>query len=391
MTRPTYFSNSYQEARVAFLAAAETAGATCQAYVHPTEKTADGSDLSVDTAWLGAEDASVVLLCVSGVHGPEGFCGSAAQIQALTDGSLANLPSDVAVLMVHALNPFGFAYMTRYNENNVDLNRNWVNFNDVPSAPALYEKLHDKLPPVDRFDEALFGDTLGAFAALLQEHGGLAVENALSAGQYGWPTGVGYGGGQLEWSSGVMERILARLNKQVRHIAYLDWHSLIRCGTDDFVYLNFNKPGGQLFGRCRSWWGAENVDPAIVDGKWDAGLGRDGGRPDRNGILMWGVQRCVAPAMDVAGGVVEFTDEAIEPLMQKVENLRAMLLSRYFVHTRDITSERGKKFYWQSRELWCPTDEKWQDKALVQAQGIFQKTVQGAIDWAAENTVVVQE
>lgn len=385
MIRKKYFSDSYQEARLAFIMVAENAGATLNSYVHPLEKAPDGSPLTVDTAWIGPQDANVVVLCVSGTHGPEGFCGSAAQIQSLMDGSVSDLPKGVSVLMVHALNPFGFAYMTRYNENNVDLNRNWIDFNAPVDTPQLYAELHAALPPEDQFNDTMFGETLGAFSVLIQEHGGFAIENALSAGQYAYPTGIGYGGNKLEWSSVIMKKILASLDKNTRHIAYLDWHSLVRSGMDDMVYLCFNQPRSELFERCKSWWGAENVDPECVDQKWNAGLGREGGRPARSGIMMWGVQESIAPNQDVVGGVIEFTDEVMDPLKQKVANLKAMLLSRHFVHTRDVLSLEGRKLYAESRELWSPTRGDWQEKSLKTAQNIFQKTLSGAAEWARED------
>ena len=65
---------------------------------------------------------------VSGTHGVEGFCGSGAQIDWLRRGEAASLPVDVAALMVHAVNPYGFAWLRRVTEENIDLNRNWIDF-----------------------------------------------------------------------------------------------------------------------------------------------------------------------------------------------------------------------------------------------------------------------
>lgn len=386
-----YFSDNYQEARTAFLNAAQSASAKVSSYVHPSESGPDGGELAVDTAWIGPSEADVVLLCVSGTHGPEGFCGSAAQIQSLCDGTLKRLPDGVAVLMVHALNPFGFAYMTRYNENNVDLNRNWIDFTKVPKTPDLYHELHRLLPAPDTFDVNEFNSLVAQMAALLAKHGAYAIENALSAGQYEYPDGIGFGGQQLEWSTCIMRDIVGSLKGRTKHIAYLDWHSLVRSGLDDFVYLVFNKPGGQLFNRCRQWWGSENVDPESVDEKWSAGLGRAGGRPDRNGILMWGVQKCAAPEIDVAGGVIEFTDMAQEPLEQKINNAKAMLLSRYFVHKRQFISAHDKTLFQESRELWCPTRSDWQKRTLAHAARIFAKTLAGAAEWSHSKSAVVRD
>jgi Protein of unknown function (DUF2817) len=48
----------------------------------------------------------------------EGFAGSAIQLQMLKD--LPIMPKDAALIVVHALNPYGMAHLRRVNENNVD-------------------------------------------------------------------------------------------------------------------------------------------------------------------------------------------------------------------------------------------------------------------------------
>src|SRR6478672_7572941 len=86
---------------------------------------------------------------VSGTHGVEGFCGSGCQVGFLVDRVYEGLPKTVDVALVHALNPFGFAWLRRVNENNVDLNRNFQDFTKpLPPSPA-YDEIHDILIPSD--------------------------------------------------------------------------------------------------------------------------------------------------------------------------------------------------------------------------------------------------
>ena len=83
-----------------------------------------GEELAIDIAWLGAGRPRRVLLHSSGLHGVEGFAGSAIQLQLLDE--LPRLPEDGAVLIAHVLNPYGMAWLRRVNEHNVDLNRNFL-------------------------------------------------------------------------------------------------------------------------------------------------------------------------------------------------------------------------------------------------------------------------
>jgi beta-lactamase class A len=60
------------------------------------------------------------VVLTSATHGIEGFCGSGCQIDWLLEGGPTRLPDGVAALIVHAVNPFGFAWLRRVTEENVD-------------------------------------------------------------------------------------------------------------------------------------------------------------------------------------------------------------------------------------------------------------------------------
>ena len=66
-----------------------------------------------------------------GTHGPESYVGSAVQLSILdtfvhlnvTDKDRESIPN---IVFVHALNPYGFATNRRVNEDNIDINRNFL-------------------------------------------------------------------------------------------------------------------------------------------------------------------------------------------------------------------------------------------------------------------------
>ena len=76
MNAATHFAQSYAEARGKFLAAGEARGARRSRHVHPSERGAEGEELSIDLAQIGDDRAPGLLLLTSGTHGVEGFCGS---------------------------------------------------------------------------------------------------------------------------------------------------------------------------------------------------------------------------------------------------------------------------------------------------------------------------
>ena len=147
------FSRSYSEAREKFQEAVAAAGGRAESFKHPCSGPG-GEELAADAAWFGPSDASRVLVLISGTHGVEGYCGSGAQIDWLRREEFKLLPADTGVLMIYAINPYGFAWSRRVNEDNVDVNRNWVDFSAPLPANPGYVELAEILCPSEWTAEA---------------------------------------------------------------------------------------------------------------------------------------------------------------------------------------------------------------------------------------------
>jgi hypothetical protein len=149
MATSDFFAHSYDEARSKFLNISQSVGAILTQHALPNHCGPNGEALFVDVAQLGAVNPKSLLILISGTHGVEGFCGSGCQVGYLADRVYEALPADAGVMLVHALNPFGFAWLRRVNEANVDLNRNFQNFNESLPSSVGYEAFHDYLVPQD--------------------------------------------------------------------------------------------------------------------------------------------------------------------------------------------------------------------------------------------------
>ena len=144
--RTKYFSPNYTMARTQFRTAVEKAGGRLTA-LRLDAKGPNGEDLTIDIAWFGAEKPKRVLVHSSGLHGVEAFAGSAIQLQWLDEG-IPSLPEDSALVLVHVLNPFGMAWLRRFNENGVDLNRNFLGPDETyQGTPTGYGLLDPFLNP----------------------------------------------------------------------------------------------------------------------------------------------------------------------------------------------------------------------------------------------------
>jgi len=213
------FSGDYLQARRRFLDAARDAGARLSSYDN------DGASerLHTDVAWLGPRSAARVLVTVSGTHGVEGYTGSACQLRLLTGGLLARLPAGTALLLVHALNPYGFAHDRRVNEDNVDLNRNFVD-HERPPANDGYPQVHPFLvPPSWEGPERVAADE--ALMAVAAERGVRYLQSVITAGQWTHPDGLFHGGTRPVWSHRVLEDVTRSHLTGREQVAYVDLHT----------------------------------------------------------------------------------------------------------------------------------------------------------------------
>lgn len=207
-----YFSPSYEEARRRFIAAVER---------HP--HLADRGELAIDAQhsidWAFTGDASEkdVLVYTSGLHGIEGYAGSAVQLK------LLELGEGQPTLWLHALNPIGMATFRRVNESNVDLNRNFMPDGASYAADdAAYAALDRLLNPKRAPGADLF---LIEAAAHLARHGMSSLRNAVARGQYSFPQGIFFGGREREATTReVLAFLPARLHDK-RRVVHLDLHT----------------------------------------------------------------------------------------------------------------------------------------------------------------------
>ena len=249
------FSQSYAEARRKFLDTAARRGLAVESHALDGLTGAAGEALATDTALLGAADAEGLLIVTSATHGPEGFCGSGCQIALMEDDELTGRldRADVALLLVHAVNPWGFSHLRRTNEDNIDLNRNCIDFGaPLPSNPAYHDidalLMPAAWPPAPEVEQAL--------AAYQQKHGMRAFQLAVSSGQYDVPDGLFYGGKGPAWSQRTMRAILARHGAARRRIGWIDVHTgLGPRGHGEKIFAG--RAIAADLARARAWWGID--------------------------------------------------------------------------------------------------------------------------------------
>ncbi|MDB4285435.1 M14 family metallopeptidase [bacterium] len=254
-----YFSSDYQEARDKFLQACSAAGARVESFKNP-RRGPEGETLFTDVALLGTADAETVLVLGSGTHGVEGFAGSGIQVGLLREGVGSNLKPNVRIVMIHAINPYGFAHLRRFNEENIDLNRNFLEHAGSYPANYGYEELRYEISPrnISRWAEAKSYAKL--FLYRLRK-GEAALRRAVNGGQYSHPQGLFFGGRSEAWSNTMLRKIAIRYLSDAKKVVFVDFHTGLGSFGDAEIILNVSEES-PAFLRATKWWGDKSRSTA---------------------------------------------------------------------------------------------------------------------------------
>ena len=355
------FPADYVEARAKFLEAVADAGLHAESHAHPGLGPA-GEVLATDSVWIGDTDAGNVLVLLSATHGVEGFCGSAAQIDFLH--AMPALPADTAALIIHAINPHGFAWLRRVTAEGVDLNRNFVDFDKpLPENPG-YDELADAIVP-DSLDEASIRAADAKLADYLAKHGVREFEIALSGGQYNHPHGMFYGGTEPTWSRLTTETLIARHRLAARRrVALIDFHT----GLGPFGYgepICDHPPESLGVRLARKWYGDSVTQPA---------LGTSTSVP-KTGLADIGWQEMLGePLVYVA---LEFGTYSFEAM-------KAALRADHWLHAQgavDWSSDETRRVKAAIRRQFYPDSDDWKEMVLFRSRQMIRQALVGMATW----------
>lgn len=349
-----FFPASFAEGRARFREAAQAAGARLAAHHHPAKGPA-GEALSTETAWLGPADAHRLLLVVAGTHGAEGFCGSGIQRGWLESGLFTQLPANTAVLLVHAINPYGFAWVRRVNEQNIDLNRNFIDrAKPAPDSPR-YRDLRDEICPRE-WTPSSEGDVQRRFADYAAQHGAMALQAAIMQGQYFDPEGVCYGGAAESWSNRTLRALLQPHAGHVRKFAFIDLHTgLGPYGYGELISNHLaGDPGNE---RVRQWYGA---DGTFTDDGTSTST-------EISGDIHIGVQQALAGA-EGTGITLEY---GTLPVMDMMNAIRA----DNWLHVHGtVDSTKGREIKAEIRAAFYPDKDDWKAMVFDRAVDVLERT-----------------
>lgn len=338
-----FFSVDYKAARSRFRGLAEELNATNHSYTICPEQ-----DLTLDVAVIGQSNKPAVVVS-SGVHGVEGFFGSAIQLALMFQLAhhleyLDTCPCQF--ILVHAVNPYGFQNLRRCNEDNVDLNRNFLaELKSYRGSPEGYSGLDSFLNPKSspRFDFFSLR-TLWKIVSV----GMPSLTASVAKGQYDFPQGLFYGGGGPSKSYDVIKKELGNWFGDVDKIFLIDFHTgLGKRGTYEIYPC-----GAKDVSWCKKYFHANVVEsPYDVDGDFATWF--------KNQKL----------AQSVRAVVAEFGTYNI---LRVLSALRSENRLHHFSENWSI--EDGAKQ--ELRESFCPKLTRWRRSAVKQGLMIISQAVE---------------
>jgi predicted deacylase len=365
------FSHSYYTARDRFCGAATAIGWQQESY-------AVWEDLSIALrpATYGSEVASdqtcpqvapltiniaisnylpnrPTIIVSSGLHGGEGFFGSAVQLALLESGNLAQ---DLNWVFLHALNPYGFAHLRRCNEDNVDLNRNFLlPGEEYQGSSPIYGKVSLVLNPehigkIDLFVPRM----LGAIA----QYGLPNIWQAVAEGQYDFPQGLFFGGQAASKTQQILQAHLPQWIGDSNDILHLDFHTgLGKWGTYKLLMDTVVTPAELQ--ELQTHFGAESI------------LAIDGGKKKyqvRGNIGQW--TRQLLPSCNYNYFCAEFGTYSFAKVLM-------MLRQENYVHNcLDATDPVYLRTKEQMKEIFCPKSDRWRSLVISKSMKIVAQAEQ---------------
>jgi hypothetical protein len=354
-----YFSKNYREAAKRFEEVAGAVGLTIERHTNGNGKGPNGGELFASVARIGPKGTPNVIFANSATHGVEGFCGSGCQIGWMAMALHHELADDTALVLVHAINPHGFAHERRVTEDNVDLNRNFRDFSRKAPANPAYAEIHAHLVPAD-WEGAAHKAADAAITAYIARNGERAFQSAVSTGQWEFADGLFFGGNGPTWSHKTWRTIIRQHAAGARRIVHLDFHTgLGGYGDCELIFGPSLRKAGDLE-RARAWFG-------------NVAYTGDGGES-----LSANVQgvNCNALPEEVPGA--EVTAIALEYGTKPVMDVLNALRADHWLHKHgNTTTAQGQAIKRRMRAAFYGESDDWKERVFAKSVEVLRQSIAG--------------
>ena len=360
------FAENYAQARERFRALAQALGWEIESHALAARGPA-GEELTIDVATHRPADPrrnGRCLIVSSGLHGVEAFLGSALQCATMQHwiDRPATAPATRCVFL-HALNPYGFAWLRRTDEANIDLNRNFLldsePYRGSPRGYADLDRfLNPKCPP-QRWD--MFA--LQAAARILQV-GLPALKATIAGGQFEFPQGLFYGGAQASQTKRIVAESLSRWLGDSHRVTHIDLHSGLGKWGSYKLLVDYDLTIAQRE-QLAAWFGAAALEenPAHAN---DPGVAY----ATRGGFGQW----CMATQSE-RDYLFAYAEFGVYNILRTIAGLRAENQAHFWANANDARTQCAKL---RLKELLCPASPSWRENAVQQGVELIARAADGS-------------
>ena len=186
------------------------------------------SDLTIEALYVRAKKQERLLILSSGIHGVEGFVGSAIQDMFIDKFLSDSMLQNTGVLFLHAMNPYGFKYIRRVTENNVDMNRNSsTNDSLFKIVNTGYAKVKDFINPTNPVNLSSYQHRFFFLRAMnmVRKASIPVLRQAILQGQYQYKNDLYYGGQSFEPQIKEITPFLDSICKPYKFVMEIDLHT----------------------------------------------------------------------------------------------------------------------------------------------------------------------
>lgn len=364
-----YFHETYAECRSAFLSKVDRVVSQYEAVEvsRVAVPSRADADLTVDICYIPAQTGTRSLLILSsGIHGIEGYAGSAIQLMAMEEILSPERLDITGILLIHALNPYGFRYRRRVTENNIDLNRNCaIEDTQFSAKNAGYGKMYEALNPQEAANHNSLKNRhwhLIMIRKIITESMRV-LRQAVLEGQYEYPDGVFFGGREIEPQITALAPFLRRIMEPYTKILTIDLHT--GYGENGRMHLFPNPVEDpviktemeELFTGYTIDWG-DTEDFYIIKGSF----------ADYAGAL--------APGKTYYPMMFEFGTLDSQTTFGSIRSLHNMSLENQGFHHGYKNEKTAARISEDFEEMFYPSNPAWRSKAISDARTILKLVFQ---------------
>lgn len=353
-----FFACDFHEAQSRFREATSKLGWSLESHSIGVEGP-DGNDLTFDVSCSRDGDPSRVLVVSSGIHGVEGYFGSAVQLAMLDRWSKSAAPNTKVVLL-HGLNAYGFAWSRRFNEENIDPNRNFLlPGQPFAGSPPGYAELDPFLNP--KRPPSSWEPFTAKAVWLIVQHGMSKLRSAIASGQYDYPQGLFFGGHGPSRMQTILQQNMPRWLEGSQQVVHLDFHTGLGAWGTWKLLIDYKLSDLQRK-QLTKWFGADSFEANV-----DSDIAYDAS----GGFGQWCVAQKLAPNYLFA--CAEFgTYSPVKVLA----GLRTENQAHHWGSAGDTSTKKAKQTL---KELFCPTDSAWREQVVRESVELVVQAERGMI------------